>query len=296
MENKLDNYKNELLKNGYTIIPNVYSKEEIDEYKNLFYKWYNNIENLKILHDTIDFNGIFKHHQVGHQRFAWLARTNNKIINIFKYLWNTDKLVSSFDGCCYYPSNYKNDPSYWIHTDQSSLKLGLWCYQSFLSLTDNVERTFVVYESTHIIHQKYFNDMDIHENTDWNIIDKDYCDTLSDKKKTLKVDAGSLVIWDSRTFHQNTCGPINCNEERLVQYLCYLPKDDIKNNEQQQNKRKKFYEKLRTTSHWPYPINPVPLQPNFYNYYNTDNPIIIDYDNLPKPELHDLQLKINELI
>ena len=112
----------------------------------------------------------------------------------------------------------------------------------------------------------------------------------------MKVDAGSLVIWDSRTFHQNTSGPTNCREERLVQYLCYLPKNDIKNDERQQKKRVKLYEKLRTTSHWPYTLNPVPLQPNLYNYYNTENEINIDYDSLPKPELSDLQSKINKLL
>jgi len=289
-------YLEELQKKGYTVIPNVYTKEEINEYRNLFFEWYNSIYNLKILHETIDFNGIFKHHQVGHQRFAWLARTNDKIINIFKFLWNTDSLVTSFDGCCYYPSNYNKQSQYWVHSDQSAFKRGLWCYQSFLSLTDNTERTFVVYESTHLMHQKYFEDMNIFETTDWNIIDENYCNLLSHKKKTLKVDAGSLVIWDSRTFHQNTPGPIDCGEERLVQYLCYLPKNDVKNDEIQHRRRVRLYEKLRTTSHWPYLLNPVPLQPNFYNYYNAENQITIDYDSLPKPNLDDLQLKINELL
>ena len=34
-------YKEELQKKGYTVIPNVYTKEEIDEYRNLFFEWYN---------------------------------------------------------------------------------------------------------------------------------------------------------------------------------------------------------------------------------------------------------------
>ena len=113
MEMDYNIYEEELKKNGYTVIPNVYTKEEIDEYRNLFFEWYNSVCDLKILHETIDFNGIFKHHQVGHQRFAWLARTNDKIINIFKYLWNTDSLVTSFDGCCYYPKNYNKEANYW---------------------------------------------------------------------------------------------------------------------------------------------------------------------------------------
>ena len=60
--------------------------------------------------------------------------------------------------------------------------------------------------------------------------------------------------------------------------------------------RKNFYNKLRTTSHWPYPMNVVPTQPNTYNYYNPSNEIFIDYESLPKPELSDLEEEINKLL
>ena len=61
-------------------------------------------------------------------------------------------------------------------------------------------------------------------------------------------------------------------------------------------KEEKYFEKLRTTSHWPYPMNVVPEQPNMYNYYNSDFPITIDYDLLPKPKLDDLKEKIEKLL
>lgn len=293
----MDYYIKLLNEKGYVIIPNVYDKNEVENYWNEFDKWRANVPDLDYLHNIIDGNGIFKHHQVGHQRFAWEARTNPKILAIFKKLWNTNELVTSFDGCCFYPSYYKNNVRYWTHSDQSSMKSGLNCYQSFLSLTDNRERTFIVYEGTHNYHQHYFETMGIEEPRDWNIIDKDYLmNNHLSKQKFLNVKAGDLVIWDSRTFHQNTCGSINCNEERLIQYLCYLPKHNEKNDEKQEKQRKKFFEKKRTTSHWPYPMNVVPEQPNMYNYYYPDNPINIDYSNLPKPELHDLLPEIEKLL
>ena len=93
----MDYHKKHLQENGYTIINNVYDQNEINEYKDEFFNWYNNTENLKDLHTIIHGNGIFKHFEVGHQRFAWLARTNPKIINIFKSLWNTNELVTGFD-------------------------------------------------------------------------------------------------------------------------------------------------------------------------------------------------------
>ena len=301
-ENEIENldlnfYIDQLKEKGYVIIPQIYDEKEINNYRNEFTKWRENVKDLDYLHSKIDFNGIFKHHQVGHQRFAWLARTNPKIISIFKKLWNTDDLVTSFDGCCFYPSSYKNYPNYWTHTDQSSLKKGLNCYQSFLSLTNNIERTLIVYEGTHKFHQHYFNIMDIEEPKDWNIIDKEYLMNFHlEKQKFLKVNAGDLVIWDSRTFHQNTCGSISCDEERLIQYLCYLPKNNINNDEKQQKQRKKFFEKKRTTSHWPYPMNVVPEQPNLYNYYYPDNKLYIDYQKLPPPQLDDLLPSIKKLL
>ena len=295
---KIDITKNiqELTINGYTVIPHVFNNEEILTYRYEFFKWLESIPNLEYLHTIIDFNGIFKHHQVGHQRFAWFARTNEKIIDIFKQLWNTDDLVTSFDGCCYYSKDYMDEPRYWTHTDQSSRKKGLTCYQSFLSLTNNTERTFVVYKGSHLLHEQYFQDMGIDEPRDWNIIDENYIKNLEDKKVLLNVKAGDLVVWDSRTFHQNTCGDITCDEERLVQYLCYLPKLAEGNDIEQQELRRNYFNNKRTTSHWVYPMNAVPKQPITYNYYNYFNPIYIDYDKLPKLHLSDLLSKIEKLL
>jgi len=144
----MEKHKKELQENGYTIFRNLLSEEEVNEYKNEFNNWLDKVEDLRKLHSMIDFNGIFKHYEVGNQRFAWLMRTNVKIVNIFKELWETDELVTSFDGCCYYPKEYVGEERYWTHTDQSSRKKGVYCYQSFVSLTNNSERTLQIYEGS----------------------------------------------------------------------------------------------------------------------------------------------------
>ena len=288
----IDNIKKDFEENGYVVIPDILTPKEITECRNEFFKWLNSIPNLNEIHKIIDFNGIFKYYQVGHQRFAWLLRTNPKIINIFKKLWDTDELVCSFDGCCYYSPDYMGNPHYWTHTDQISTQKGLHCIQSFLSLTDNKERTLIVYQGSHKLHEEYFkncNDM-----TSFNIIDEAYIHQIENKKKYLNVKAGSLVLWDSRTFHQNTCGRPTCEEERLVQYLCYLPKNNF-DNRMGHHHRMDFYNNLRTTGHCPYPLSAIPLQPNSYNSLYNDN-FVINYSELPKPDLSDLQEKINKLL
>ena len=98
----MESIKTDLDRDGYVVIPDVFNKAEVCEYINEFNLWLSKVDGLENLHGYIDFHGIFKHHEVAHQRFAWLARTNPKITGIFKSLWETDELVASFDGCCYY--------------------------------------------------------------------------------------------------------------------------------------------------------------------------------------------------
>ena len=274
---------NEIIKNlrelGYCIVPNVINNDEIDEAKKLFFEWKNKIPNIDKIHDTIDPHGIFKFHQIGHQKHAWYLRTRQNIINIFKSIWNTDNLVVSFDGCCYINKNLNKKDSIWTHTDQPSNNSDLQCYQSFISLTDNEERTLIVYEKSHLYHKEYFENKK-KSSKRWNLIDHDVLEKLKDTKKILKVNKGSLVIWDSRTFHQNQYGKPK-SEERLVQYICYLPKDNKLNTKTEQTKRLKYFNEKRTTSHWPYKINVNSLQPQTYG----DDSRLIDYDNLPKIDL-----------
>ena len=97
------------------------------------------------------------------------------------------------------------------------------------------------------------------------------------------------MLWDSRTFHQNSS---ISNEERLVQYVCYLPKNNPKNTKAMTKKRAKYFEDMRTTTHWPYSIKVNGLQPQTYG--NTE--MLIDYSKIVKPDLSDLMQEILKII
>ena len=289
----IDYYINEIYEKGYTVIPNVLNNDEILEYIREFNKWMDSFENSDKLHNILHHHGIFKYFDVGHQRFAWLIRTNPKVQNIFKRIWNTDEIVTSFDGCCYYPQDYNRENQYWIHSDQSCLKKGLRCIQSFVSLTKNKEKTFMVYENSHKLHQDYGNKYNITNPSDWNPIAEEYVYRIKDSLKILEVDAGSMVLWDSRTFHQNTCGNPENREDRLIQYICFLPKNVEANNKIEREKRRYYFENRYTTNHYPYPMGHISKQPYFYN---VDEQYNIDYDKLKKPELDDLLEEIYKII
>jgi hypothetical protein len=98
----------------------------------------------------------------------------------------------------------------------------------------------MVYEETHNYHKKYFEEKEISNDNDWNLIDHDALarDDIKSKKQILNVLVGSLVLWDSRIFHQNCCREPN-SEERMVQYVCYFPKTHKKNTKAMQEKKEK---------------------------------------------------------
>ncbi len=284
--------KEELSNKGYVIIPNILTKENIAFARSEFFMWFNSIDNFKLIHSKINPHNIFKFHQVGHQYFAWYLRTLPAVQQVFADIWNTntDNLVCSFDGACYIIPGSKPQTNCWIHTDQAPKENKLMCYQGFVSLTTNKSSSLVVYEGSHLLHNTYFKSIDKESSSkNWHKINPEYLDTIKSTKKILNVPAGSLVLWDSRTFHQNICMG---DEERIIQYICMLPKDNPKNNTTQQKKRRKYFEELRTTSHWPYTIKVNGQQPQTYG----NKELLIDYSKLVEPKLHDLKDKIEKLL
>lgn len=277
---------------GFCIITNILDNDEIKFAQEKFFQWYNSTPNLAEQHLKVNPHNIMKYHEAAHQEFAWFIRTNPKVIDVFKKIYNTDELVTSFDGCCYYPKNTKLSTNCWTHTDISpKLSKDMNCIQGFISLTDNKDNSLIIYEGSNKLHSTYFKEKNMEkESNNWQKIDKNYLRKLDHTRLVLNVPAGSLVLWDSRTFHQNIMQ--NKNEERLVQYVCYLPKNHKKNTKSMKEKRLLYFNQRRLTSHYPYPIRVVSKQPNTYG----DKSLNIDYSLLKKPDLTKYENKILELI
>ena len=292
----------ELERNGYVVIPNVLSKEEVVTAYKMFQHWRKSVPNLEFQHNTLDPHGIYKHHEVGHQRHAWYVRTRPKVKQAFVDIWRyygaeePDDMIVSFDGSCYIPSECNKKDNYWTHTDQGSPSGGqedeLECIQAFVSLTSNKERTFRCYEGSHKIHSTYFKEKGIKTRSNWHVIDESFTDLIQDKKRVLEVEAGSLVLWDSRTFHQNQYGKQGNNEERIVQYVCMLPRSHPDNTENNQKKRQKYFKERRTTSHWPCPVKVNGKQGRTFG----DDKKLIDYDKLPIADIYDMDEEIMKIV
>ena len=285
-------FSQQLKLHGWAIIPNILSDDEIEYAKQHFYNWQKTIPNHDEIHSKCDPHGIYKHHEIGHQKHSWFIRTRPAVQSIFKELWKCEDLIVSFDGTCFISKSNKKSDNIWTHTDQAPCQKGLACYQGFVALTTNKERTLVVYDKSHLLHESYFKKQNMSENkSNWNKIDHDTLNVIQDYKLVLNVPAGALVLWDSRVFHQNQYG-MPLSEERIVQYVCYLPRDHEKNTPAMQRKRQKYFEERRTTSHWPAPIHVNGKQPRNYGNKN----LAIDYSTLIAPDLSELEDEIKKLL
>jgi ectoine hydroxylase-related dioxygenase (phytanoyl-CoA dioxygenase family) len=283
-----EHHKKELDEKGYTVVENVLTQIEIDAALASFNDWMDSNDQIKAIHNNVSPHGIIKHFEVGHQRHAWLIRTNPRVQSVFKYLWNTDELVVSYDGCCWLDENVKKKDNIWTHTDQSPNKKDVHCYQAFVPFTHNVTRTLVVFEGSHLLHEQYFAVRGITDSKDWQLIDHDFLDSIAHTKRVIEAKPGSLVIWESRTFHQNQYGPNP--ERRIVQYVSYMPKS--MRSQKMKEKREKYFRELRTTSHWATPVKVNGKQPQTYGKEH----LKIDYSKLRPPNLDDLMPEIVKLI
>ena len=282
--------KADLALQGYAILENVLTPQQVATATQYFKDWLAANPTLVENHKKNDPHGIFKFAEVGHQKHAWYLKTLPEVQLPFQVLWDTPDLTTGFDGSCWIPPLFNSRDSIWTHTDQAPDTKGLTCVQGFVALTSNTQRTLVVYEGSHLLHAPYMADHGITGKNNWLLIDHAYLASIAHRKKVLTVPAGSLVLWDSRTFHQNQYG--TPGEERLVQYVCFLPKQHPMNTPAMRKKRVKYFQERRTTSHWPYPLRVNGKQPQTYG----DNTRAIDYAQLAPPDLTEFAAATHRLL
>lgn len=282
--------KDTILKYGVGIIPNVLNEKECtsmvskvwDFFEYITQDWETPIDrndkstwrefyNLYPLHSM-----LIQHWSIGHTQASWDVRQNTKIAEIFAHFWNCDMndLLVSFDGLSFHlpPETTKkgwNRGNTWYHTDQSFTKEGLRCIQSFITGLDinEYDATLSFMEGSNKYHSDFKKKYNITDKKDWYKLTKEQESFYSNKGcdiKNIKCPKGSLVFWDSRTIH---CGIEADNRRsvpnvRAVIYLCYMPRKLC--NDANLKKKRKAFNELRTTSHYPCNIKLFAKQPRTY--------------------------------
>lgn len=296
---------------GVAVIPNIISKAKLKLYRKQLWKMlYHLTQKLEKPIDKKDqdtwrtFYELFplhsmliQHWAIGHSKLAWDIRQEKKVIKVFSKIWKVlpEELLVSFDGMSvHFPPEVTNKGYYrgndWFHTDQSQKKKDLCCIQGMVTLFDINEgdATFRYIKKSNNYHEQFFQDHDIKSMSDWYKLKDGEIDYFKDLQiGSIKAKKGSLILWDSRTFHQGVESRRNREKPnmRAIVYICMTPRSF--SIERELKKKRKAFTNKRTTTHWPHTIRLFPKLPRTYG-----KPIL-EITNIDDDiELTDLGLKL----
>ena len=219
---------------------------------------------------------LHQHFSCGHSQAVWDVRQNPNVVNVFSHIWKTkpEDLLSSFDGLSFaVPPEITNRGWYrnhtWYHSDQSFARPNFECIQGWVTAFDVNEKdaTLAFYEGSNKYHAEFGTKYEITNKSDWYKLTDEEEEFFIEKgcsEQKIKCPAGSLVLWDSRTIHCGTEAMRGREQPnfRLVVYTCYQPRTFA--SEKQLIKKKKAFNELRMTSHWPTKVKLFGKKPQTY--------------------------------
>ena len=301
-----NNLRTTLEQYGVAIIHNVIDDDECEQMKSEMWDFFEHITQYwstpiyrdvprtwKKIYELMPLHSqLFQHWSVGHCQASWTLRQKEKIVDIFAKFWNTNELLTSFDGLSMsVPPEVTNkgwhiDRHLWLHCDQSFTRSGFECMQSWITANDigNDDGSLMFLEGSHKYHEEFGKEFDIKNKNDWYKLSPEEVNWYKVKGCELKkitCPKGSMVFWDSRTIHSG-CNPNRGREIprlRQVIYLCYMPK--VLCDQMTLLKKQKYFETLRTCNHWPCKPKPFPIRPRTYgkdieNIVPINQPILTD--------------------
>lgn len=264
-------FRDDLIKNGYCVVPAALSKEKAKYYESKMYEWVKSFESTK----DLDFNDrstwleknlpghapndVFALYASSHEKFMWDARQEQGVIDIFAKIWGSDKLLVSFDGFNFGLPNRADAPvsAPWPHVDQSPFKTGMHCVQGIINLsnaTGDEDGSLVVYKGTTNLLEEFFATQ-THKD-DWS--PKDFRHFTKAEIAwflergaeiiRVKLEPGDVILWDSRTIHYGGAAGPSSNQIRSVIYASYSPVE-FASKESLQRKKELFHLKKGST-HW----------------------------------------------
>jgi hypothetical protein len=212
---------------------------------------------------------------IGQSSFLWYLRGIPSVKKAFETIWETSHLLVSFDGCgIFRPPEYDENwmtEGGWYHIDQNVVKrVGRHSVQGFVNLIESGpdDGGLVVWPKSFSLIQDHFarrRDLDKKKGDFVSLRAGDPFWKEAEEKKLrpikINLDAGDLVMWDSRTVHCNCPAKIDekkkreevsdWNLRRLVAYICMTPASMVK-DEQILNNRINAVLNGVTTNHWPH--------------------------------------------
>lgn len=291
--NPINQNLRELDENGWTIVKGVLSSEQKETAMDYFWEWLaslgsgiesGNLESWSDENWPGDvYSGSISSHGISQSQFVWYLRSRPSVVDVFMQIWEhkhpkstTKGLLCSMDSIvCWRPWWYC-DFEDWepkasgLHLDQNpNTKVGFHCVQGLLLLTDVTETTggFKLVPKTHLqgvqdILKPYFKSTlgDRYQLPET----MPELSVIAKNARLVKGKAGDLILWDSRTIHEDSVGvglpwgskPTEDEElimARLGIPVCMMPREGIL--EEILEERKSAYLQRRTMDHWANELN-----------------------------------------
>lgn len=254
---------------GWAVVPNVLSQERCQYYQDQMFTLLESFEGSGFSRsDPTSWkksippgvHGLLQHQNVGQVRFAWEARCEPAVLNVFSELWQClpEDLLVSFDAMNFSPPiSPSAHPKPWKHIDQGRRTAGKKvCVQGCLQISQCNGGTSVI-SGSHLKHKEFVMQPGVGEdNRNWvKLREEDYeffGDCLTENPN---IPMGSLMLWDSRTVHD---AHLPTDAARMAIYVCYLPRE--KADMKQLLKKREVFSKRRMTTHWPFGDRMFPEQ------------------------------------
>eukprot|EP01087_Luapelamoeba_hula_P006035 TRINITY_DN16188_c0_g1_i1.p1 TRINITY_DN16188_c0_g1~~TRINITY_DN16188_c0_g1_i1.p1 ORF type:complete len:378 (+),score=58.36 TRINITY_DN16188_c0_g1_i1:52-1134(+) len=272
-----------LEENGYVVIKDVLTPDEIEKGRGLAWDFMEGRPDSAIKrNDPATWTdesgwpdkygkGIIVEDAAGHSEFLWFVRGVPNVQRVYQRVWDTENLITSYDGFCMFrPAEYNDKwltATGWYHIDQNGItKPSKTCVQGFVNFYDAgpTDGGLVVVPKSPTIFNSLFKNPAYAKSGDFvrmqNAVWSYEAAALSPIKVCAK--AGDMVLWDSRTIHCNTppttFRPIPADGSvlplrRLVAYVCMTPASRL--TPELIYQRQNAYEFGHTSTHWPEECN-----------------------------------------
>jgi len=165
-------------------------------------------------------------------------------------------------GFCYIGNTFYNTPEdCWFHIDQSNMRKGLHAYQGAVYLEETTEQDycFRVIDGFPKYHQDLFETFKKARTEanvkDFYILPPEHIEWYKSKglkEKKIPVPKGGMVLWDSRTIHDNVKpeeGRLHAGRWRYVVFVCMTPAHWARKKDL--DLKSEAYQKMLSTAHWP---------------------------------------------
>jgi len=215
---------------------------------------------------TVVHGGILPSYGIGHSQAQWFIRDQATVQESFAAVWDDDDLLTSFDGVAIWrpwthnPAWRTNDGPSWLHIDQHPIgRPGKHCVQGLVNLLDTSAATGgnVVIPGSHkrfaSIPQAYPDRLArIHPSIDHFRFPKQDPLLADTQPIQAHMEAGDMLLWDSRTIHCSSPGtrtpPNNRKLLRAASLVCMMPR--AKSNPQVLAQRQAAVSACTSTTNW----------------------------------------------